>query len=208
MIPKSTPDQILPGLSDRSVTLHTPEWCWGDNSSAPGLKFLCQLAAACDGPIVEIGTFRGRTTYNLAMNTKHRVYTIDIGTPPPGEARANKESRNYPAYQPGEVFLAPTADPSVRDRIELIIGDSSTLDLTRYYGRAAMVLVDAGHTFEGCTRDSETAFKLVRPGGFVLWDDYGGDYWPGVKQALHQLAATKPLAYLPRENFVVHRAAA
>ncbi|CAN5429401.1 hypothetical protein BH09PLA1_BH09PLA1_07240 [soil metagenome] len=199
-------DQFLPGIYDREITLAALDWRWGDNSNKDGLIFLCQLAAALPGPIVEIGTYRGRTTYNLALNSHDRVYTIDIGAPVAAEAAANKESMAYPEYSPGEVFLNARQD--VRDRIELIIGDSSKIDLSHLAGKAAMVIVDAGHSYEGCLQDSRTAFKLARAGGIILWDDYGGDYWPGVKKAVDELAESRALAYLPRENFIAYRNAA
>jgi predicted O-methyltransferase YrrM len=198
-------DQLLPDIADRDVMLSPGSWCWGDNSNREGITFLCRVATQARAPIVEIGTFRGRTTYNLALNTRQKIYTIDIGRPVPDEADANIERKNYPPYTPGEFFL--NAPPEVRQRIELIIGDSTELDLSELYGTADMVLVDAGHTYKACLRDSHTAFKLIRRGGIVLWDDYGGNYWPGVRQAINELAQTRDMHYLSRENFVAYRAA-
>lgn len=202
-VEKTSLQKLMPGLLEQEICLGAHAWTWGDNSSPHGLMFLCMLAARATGPIVEIGTFRGRTTYNLALNAPTRIYTVDLGAPPPAEAEANAEHKAYPSYTPGEVFLS--ARPEIREKIELIIGDSTRVDLSALRGQASLVIVDAGHTYEACMADSKTAFSLVRPGGHVVWDDYGGDYWPGVKRALDEIALERTLHYLPRENFVIYQ---
>ena len=63
------------------------------------------------------------------------------------------------------------------------------MDLSSLYGSAGMVLVDGGHSYEVCKRDSETALRLARKGGVIVWDDYGS-YWPGVKRAIDELTST------------------
>lgn len=196
-------DDLFDGLSSAPVRLDKLDWKWGDQSNPEALKFLCRLANSIHDPIVEIGTFRRRTTYNLALNTDSRIYTIDLGKAPAGEESLNVEGFNYGDYVPGEVFL--DAPAKLRDRIELLIGDVGRLDLSRLHQRAGMVLVDAGHSFEACLRDSLIAFRLAKPGGIVLWDDFG-DYWPGVKRAILELAQDYPLCHLRRENFVIYRA--
>ena len=39
-------------------------------------------------------------------------------------------------------------------------------------GKADLVFVDADHTYEFAKRDTETALKLIKPGGTILWHDY------------------------------------
>ena len=45
------------------------------------------------------------------------------------------------------------------------------------------MLVDAGHEYEFVKADTETALRLIRPGGTILWDDYDPG-WPGVVRAV------------------------
>lgn len=66
-------------------------------------------------------------------------------------------------------------------------GDSATFDWSPHVGRAGLVFVDGSHAYDYVRKDSETAMRLVRPGGVVLWHDYG--VWPGVNQALEELDA-------------------
>ena len=73
-------------------------------------------------------------------------------------------------------------------------------------GRAGLVFVDGSHAYDYAKKDSETAMRLVRPRGIVLWHDYG--VWPGVTQALEELeAARRPwLVHIRGTSLVFWRA--
>jgi hypothetical protein len=46
-----------------------------------------------------------------------------------------------------------------------------------HHGQAGLVFVDGSHAYDYACEDSETAFRLVKSGGLVIWHDYG--VWPG-----------------------------
>jgi len=73
------------------------------------------------------------------------------------------------------------------ERVAQLSGDSATFDWSPHVGRAGLVFVDGSHAYDYVRKDSETAMRLVRPGGVVLWHDYG--VWPGVNQALEEIDA-------------------
>lgn len=204
-IPFATADAktLFPGLYQQDIQLGRLQWNWGDLPNEKGLIFLACLAKQGHSPIVEFGTLRGRTTYNLAVNSPGEVYTVDLGSDSNEgvDVDVNVEKRGYPSHKTGELYL--TAPESVKSRIHQIIGDSTKLDLSHLYGKAGIVIVDGGHSYEVCKSDSEKALRLVKKGGVIIWDDYG-DYWPGVKQALNELSLKVRLRHLPHENLVVH----
>jgi len=194
---------LFPRLFERDISLGKLDWNWGDLPSERGLIFLCLLARMGCSPIVEFGTLRGRTTYNLALNSDEVVTTVDIGNVA-GEAidvGANIEKHPYPSHKTGELFLNGPAN--VRNKIRQVIGDSTKLEFPELYGKAGLVIVDGGHSYEVCKSDSVKALRLVKEGGVIVWDDYGS-YWPGVKQALDELSSSIQLYYLPQEHFIVH----
>lgn len=190
------PHHQLPGVYDRSIRLAHCRWRFGHVYNDQALVFLCHVAARGAAPIVEFGTFDGRTTYNLALNAADgHVITVDANLPDDG---SNVESRGYGAYAPGACFL--DADPAVRDRIHFLQADSRAVDLSLWDGRCGLVIVDGGHSREVCENDTTLALRLVRPGGVIVWDDYT-PYWagcqgharcPGGARAARPLSASRP----------------
>jgi hypothetical protein len=176
------------------------------------LAILAQAVAAIPSGsiVVEIGTFDGRTTLNLAINAPEaRVFTLDL---PPDEgalyALAHGERQYVDKPQPGARFRA--CDPgwqAAAGRITQLLGDSATFDWTPYAGRAGLVFVDGSHAYDYVRKDSETAMRLVAKGGLVLWHDYGR--WEGVNRALEELEAEHRLGlrHIAGTSLVAWRAA-
>ena len=192
LIPIDDADDIIPGISQQTVSLKTFGRKWGDLGDLETLVLLCQLAALNDSPIVEFGTFRGRTTYNLALNApRGPVISIDAGVT--DDSVANIWGLSYPQYTPGE--LLRHAPEEVSSKIHLLRGDSRQLDLSTYYDSCGLVFVDGGHSYEVCMSDSLVALKLVGPGGVVIWDDFGL-YWPGVQRAVFDLSRKHKIYHL------------
>lgn len=193
------PIVLFPDLYQRTIQLRLWPWRFGHISNEQALAFLCLLAARGHAPIIEFGTFDGRTTYNLAANVSDgHVYTIDNG------ARVddtNAERREYGAFEIGACFRQ--AEPQICARITQIVGDSRDVDLSALYGRAGLVLIDGGHAEDVCRSDTQRAFMLTRPGGVIVWDDYT-PYWPGVAAVVDEIAAVHELFHVPRLGLVVH----
>ena len=175
---------------DTPIDLFTPPHIWGDINGVEKLRLLCRLIKSGFSPPFEFGTFRGLTTCNMAMNlpdANHKVFTIDSDNQC-NDSTLNVEGRNYEHYTVGELYKSK----GLEDRVEQITEDSSVMDLSEYYGKFGLVFVDAGHSYGAIKHDSEEAFKLVRSGGVIVWDDYG-DYWPDVKRYLDELSSSKEL---------------
>lgn len=166
------------------------------NVNLAELAILAQAAAAIppDRIVVEIGTFDGRTTLNLAVNAgAARVFTLDL---PPDErtafALAPGERQYVDKPQPGARFRDCGAPwRAAARRITQLLGDSVTFDWTPYERRAGLAFVDGSHAYEYVRKDTETALRLVAKGGIVLWHDYGR--WDGVSRALEELEAERRL---------------
>lgn len=154
------------------------------------LGVICQFARGLSegGTIFEIGTFDGRTTLNLALNSPAcRVATLDL--PPRTITRFAVESgeRHYiEKTASGERFLKNSRMfPDAVNRIVQLYGDSAEFDFNPYEGECDLVFVDGSHAYEYALKDSHTAFRLRKNGGVIIWHDYG--VWKGVTRALEEL---------------------
>ena len=136
--------------------------------------------------IFEIGTFNGRTTLNLALNSDARVFTLDL----PGNSSAA-----MPIAGGDEKYIRlPVRGGHFQGRglpITQLIGDSARFDFSPWYGQIDLVFVDGAHDYGYVVNDTDVALRLLKPeGGVIIWHDYG--VWPGVTRALMELGERRP----------------
>jgi len=155
------------------------------------LGILSQFAKNCKpgSCVLEIGTFDGRSTINLALNAPIScpIYTLDL--PPDVETKYSINS--------GEEHYAHKPEPGLRykkyrdiygeevSRIHQLLGDSATFDFSEYEKSCSLVFVDGSHTYEYAKSDTKRAMDLVERNGVILWHDYG--IWQGVTEALEEI---------------------
>ena len=128
--------------------------------------------------IFEMGTFVGRMTRLLALNAgpEARVFTLDL----PRSDVLHDVGRDY----------RNTPEAS---RITQLHGDSATFDFGPWHGQCDFVWVDACHDYRYVKMDTESALKLVRPGGWIGWHDYRhSSPWSGVTRGVRDFRATYP----------------
>jgi len=108
--------------------------------------------------VVEIGTYKGRTAYNLAANITDggRVYTLNYVGP------GAKQD-----FVVGEMYRGTSLEPL----IETIVADSLHFDFSPWYGTVDLMFIDGNHSLAYVQKDSESAFRCVRPGGIIAWHD-------------------------------------
>jgi hypothetical protein len=183
-------------IDARPIRIVAPRKNSGDVNLAE-LAVLASAAAAMSAgdEIVEIGTFDGRTTLNLAVNApaQTKVFTLDL---PPDAAPKFDLAPGERAYvdkpRSGRRFLdAPPEWADAARRITQLMGDSAVYDWSAHFGRAGLVFVDGSHAHDYVMADSGTAFRLVADKGVVIWHDYG--VWEGVTRALEEIEASRHL---------------
>ena len=164
----------------------------------PGeLAFLATAAAGVSpgSEIIEIGTFDGRTTLNLAINSPAQVSVNTLDLPRDTATQFDLvpvERQFVDKPMSGERFRKAAAPWSAAAaRITQLFGDSATFDWSPHYGRAGLVFVDGSHAYDYAKADSETAFRLLADKGVVIWHDYG--VWEGVTRALEEIEASRHL---------------
>lgn len=155
--------------------------------------------------LLEIGTFDGTTTLQMALNAHAdaTVHTIDL---PEGECRTH-----LPIAKPDIKFIQDTLklkrkylDTAVASRVVQHLGDSTTYDFNQFIvnGPLDFCFVDGGHSYECVKSDTENTLKILASNGVILWHDFDPN-WPGVYQYLSELSKRLPLIHIAGTQLVV-----
>lgn len=182
----------LSALTAEDETVQVREPVAGDgNVTLLELLAIVRLVRA-HGPrrLMELGTFDGRTTLNLAANSPEgaEVFTLDLPQAGLGSAQLPLAAGDR-AYIRKDVSGARYQGTDCAGKIVQLFGDSATFDFSPYFQAVDFVFIDASHAYEYVLSDSRVALKLLRQGGgtkVILWHDYGE--WEGVTRALDELA--------------------
>jgi predicted O-methyltransferase YrrM len=162
--------------------------------SAAETATLCQIISATNPKkVVEIGTFRGVTTLNIALNAPEaEIHTLDL---PPGHdpsATVYENADPEVIQKRGELVFQGTPQET---RIHRHLGDSARYDYSRIGPGVDLALIDAAHSYEYVRSDTAAVLPLMKPDGILLWHDYAcrdlleaPDLRWGVSKFLHESA--------------------
>ena len=137
--------------------------------------------------LFEFGTFDGTTTANLATNLPDsEILTIDLPSQQESSALLRLGNADRKFIRKERIGAKLGGFPQVTK----LYGDTARFDFSPWYGTRDFVFVDACHEYEYVRNDTEAALRLLKPGGTIVWHDYGG--WMGVTRALNEYYATDP----------------
>lgn len=170
-LPRVPVEMVRPNITDADVRLS--RFIGRYRESAPTtseLAILCALVRSIDAQsVLEIGTSDGGTTFNLAMNLSDggTVTTMDL---PSEVARSDDRPKN--ASGPELVGKRFHGTPAAT-RIRQIYADSTKTDWITLGGPFDLIFIDGCHEYEYVRLDTVSALHCVRPGGLIVWHDYG-----------------------------------
>lgn len=134
-------------------------------------RFLGLLAACVPGKgvIVEIGSFKGRSTVMLAKVASHYglgpVVAID-----PHDSPILLDRENDPKASSYREFLRSIETAGVADHVEPHLAHSA--DVARSWSRPIRLLwIDGDHSYKGAKQDLEGFLPHLLPGGIVAFHD-------------------------------------
>lgn len=201
-LPTVTLDSVFPGIRETQIQLQSvvprdPGGLTADELCVVAMitQFLAPAA------IFEFGTFTGRTTLAMAMNSPPdtRIYTLDLEDP--GSSYLRKEKRDE-VYHLGAQSGSLHRSSDYSGKIEQLWGDSARFNEEQFLESIDLIFIDASHSYEYVMNDTRKALKMARNGGVILWHDYCV-FWPGVTRYLHELARSYPICHIEGTHLAV-----
>ena len=212
--PRFRETSIGPTIEAEATVIGAGSGSFGSTSDTEA-SILGTLARGCT-QVFEFGTATGRTTYILARNVEPggRVTTLTLAPDDlenyhgdrEDNARAMEKALTESQY--GGFLYAGTA---MENRVEQLYGDSKAFDETAWAGKCDLIFIDGAHAYSYIKSDSEKAFRMVRPGGVILWHDYRGPHvrpTRDVYRYLNEVHRNRPLTHLRGTSLIAWRAPA
>jgi len=170
------------------------------NVSESELRILSKLAQGRES-LLEIGTFDGRTTVNLAIHcAPHgRVWTLDLPAGQTPVFTSHPADLNYIHAEKPPRWLK-YQDAAMK--ITALAGDSASYDFGTL--RFDFIFVDGCHAADCVRSDTYRMLSLILPGGICLWHDYGGCF-RSVTGVLDDMARFLPMRRIEGTSLVVYQ---
>ena len=153
----------------KDVPLEYAEEVEGWLSKKEGM-LLYELAKACKkGCIVEIGSWKGKSTIYIANGANQKVYAIDPHKGCDGEKFTGKDS-----YQE---FLDNISNFKLMDKVVPIV-DYSINASKDFNNEVGFIFIDGSHDYRDVREDFEAWFEKVRECGIIAMHDTVMKYGP------------------------------
>ena len=154
-----------------------------------GEQMLALVESTKPAVIVELGTFLGASAIAMARVAKTWggvVYCVDTWT---GRPKLTKTKLPYKLYFCAANLVIADVAPWIR-----LIPATTLQAAAAWTGPPIDLLyVDADHSYEGCLADLMAWTPHVRPGGWLVGDDYNHPTCPGVKRAWDEFGSAHGL---------------
>lgn len=152
------------------------------------LGWLAITAAGCK-KIIEVGSWKGRSTKAIAISTPGVVYCVDTWEGAESERLdSQREALDLGFDVMFGIFRENLSPEIAAGKVVPVVSESHLalkrlLDITG--GNVDMVFLDGDHEYDAVKRDIALYRQLVRPGGILCGHDYWHDH-PGVVQAVNE----------------------
>jgi predicted O-methyltransferase YrrM len=136
------------------------------------------------GVIVEIGSWKGRSTTWLAAGARlagQRVYAVD----------PHRGSREDPGADTLNEFLGNLARNGLADVVEPLVmsSEEAAASMTR---PIEVLFIDGDHSYQGVRRDAELWLPRLMDGGKVLFHDVATAAYSGPRRIVRRMVCHNP----------------
>jgi hypothetical protein len=202
-IPEISLGEIL-GTGRPRVKLEVCKYEDGMLPSEQAMILLSILIAEAPKEVLEIGTFMGHTTRQMAEALEEvRIHTVDLPESFTPELDLEKllQKDDFHLIK-RRIVGREFRNVPCESRITQHFADTATWDFKA--GHPSFFFIDGSHTYEYCKNDSEKCFALAGNKGVFLWHDCDAKH-PGVEKYIMEgreqgldirRISGSPLAYL------------
>ncbi|MBJ7450046.1 MAG: class I SAM-dependent methyltransferase [Parachlamydiales bacterium] len=157
--------------------------------------------------LLEIGTFEGSTTLQLAINSDDdaEIHTLDLPSDTSNTIKPTlatdlqfindiaKTNRKYLSH-------------STSKKVIQHLGDSANYDFKTFVKNKPLdfAFIDGGHSYECVKNDTEKVLAILNQSGVILWHDFNPTY-QGVYRYLNELSKTLKLYHLKDTTLVYYK---
>lgn len=201
LIPTVNLNKVFPAeLEKGSIRLENFLGHWGNVSIEELCKICLIVKWLKPRRILEMGTYNGMTTLQMALNAPPdcQVFTVDL---PP---------KYTPSSPMGKIdeLLATRFRTQLNSEVGSYFHGRNDVQVTQMWGETAhadygivggkvdMVFVDAAHDLANKRRDTEIAFDLLSERGVILWHNYADVCNPDVTFCLAEYASKHHIFHL------------
>lgn len=181
---------------------------WGNASIEAVCKIALIVKFLHPMRIFEFGTYNGLTTLQMALNAPKNciVYTLDLPIKQSMAVISMSVLDNYVAWHFRQKF-GTTTGSYFKGRTDIKIvqlrQDSAKFNFSQFLNKIDIVFIDAAHDYYHKKYDSENAFKILKPGGVIIWDNYGDVGNPEVTRYLLEISGKYKLFHLRGTQLVI-----
>lgn len=169
--------EIFHGIEEVSVQLFRPfDRDITTSIDTLELTVLCGLIRLRNSKrILEIGTFNGNTTLNLAANSSDDalIATMDLPENWNGKYEIEVPGLYKNVTDRKTIGAQYRAHPEFSKKIKQVYGDSGGLDWGTLGGPFDLIFIDGNHHYKYVMSDTENAIKNLSANGVIVWHDYG-----------------------------------
>ena len=179
--------KLFPGLDRQIVPLEVGSMIENGGISYTELTILAALTRWISPKrILEIGTFNGWTSHNLALQLEDEAELVTINLPDGEHPRLESggwNARYFPETVSSLLFEGrPTAS-----QIKQIRKDSANLSAEDFSDKFDLIFIDGSHSFAYVENDTKLALSVANDQAIIIWHDYGKPaHWAGVTEYLHR----------------------
>jgi len=196
---------VLPSNDSANIKLGNlssgGSWFGAQASYTADILNLCLSCQIISPKVVfEIGTLRGYTAYQFALNTPDngKIYTLDLPKEenvPLALHTTGLDDLHINSYSQMERQCFENS--AVASKITFLLGDSAVFDFSPYYDKVDFFFIDGAHSYEYVCSDTLNALKCCHPGSVITWHDFGRVGINGVTKWILELSKTEKIYSVP-----------